>query len=128
MPRKYILGAVLLCIVIGAFVWTLTSLPLPATTSPLVSQAFWRAESPATLAWYYKLLATRAGWELDEGWGLDDQDGNSYSFYSYRQTEGWWPCFTSNSLTITLTPSWGGTLVRMTVTGNGPAQCAAPSP
>jgi hypothetical protein len=122
MPRKYILGVVLLCTVIGAVVWTLTSLPLPPTTGPLEGQAFWRAESPATLAWSYKLRANM------EGWQLRNQDGNSYHFYSYRRTEGWWPCFTSNSLTITLTPSWGGTLVHMMATGEGSAQCAAPTP
>src|SRR5688500_13009265 len=105
MPRKYILGAALLCIVIGAIAWVLTGPPLPPTTSSYLSETFRRKESPAELAFSYKLRAIVSGWML--GW----QDGNTYYFYTEPQREALGEtsaCSTSKSLNITLIPASGG--------------------
>jgi hypothetical protein len=122
MLRRYLLGAVLLCIAIGAIAWVLTWPPLPpTTTSPGVSRTFWRRESPAELAFSYQLRANIAGWIL----GM--QDGNTYRFYSEQSHGGAWSCHTTKSLSITLIPtSGGGTRVSMIVTEY--RSCPDPSP
>jgi hypothetical protein len=125
MLRKYLLRGVLLCSAIGAIAWLLTRPPLPLTSSPQLNETFWRAESPATLALFYKQWASIAGWEL-----LAEQAGNTYFFSApLQRIEGRsWPCLTLNDLKITLTPSQGGTLVRMLVTGERLSGCADSSP
>jgi hypothetical protein len=124
--RKNLLRGVLLCIAIGAIAWILTSPPLPPTTSPRLNDAFWRAESPVTLALFYKLRANMAGWELGE------QTAHTYFFYRPPQRDpkrGYLACQTINSLIITLRPvPQGGTVVRMMVAGETPFTCPGLSP